>query len=45
VNFVSSRKDAEALLEKGSMEQGQIFEMGEAIDLGERIFGTLLHGN
>jgi hypothetical protein len=25
--------------------RGQIFEMGKAIDLGERIFGTLLHGN
>jgi Alkylmercury lyase len=45
VNFVSSREGAKTLLEKGSTQDGQIFEMREAIDLGERLFGTLLHEN
>jgi hypothetical protein len=45
VNFVSSREGAQALLEKGSMQDGQILEMREAIDLGDRLFGTLLREN
>jgi hypothetical protein len=30
---------------KGSMQDGQILEMREAIDLGDRLFGTLLREN
>lgn len=42
VNFVGSRDQAETLLTASSASHESIFEMPEAIDLGRRLFGTLL---
>jgi hypothetical protein len=45
VKFASSREQAEALLARSCAAQGEMIEMEEAIELGKRIFGTLLHGS
>ena len=43
VNFASSRERAEALLARPSAAQGETLAIEDAIELGKRIFGTLLH--
>ena len=43
VNFASSRERAEALLARSCAAQGEVIAVEDAIELGKRIFGTLLH--